>query len=93
MMFALARFALSFLILLPPTILMGGHSTRALAVSPCATSPAAGWQLGSLYSINTAGAALGCFAAAFFLMEHLGVRGTVVRRRRRQSRDCGRRPC
>lgn len=76
MMFALARFALSFLILLPPTILMGG-TLPALCRFAVRHLSAAGWQLGSLYSINTAGAALGCFAAAFYLMEHLGVRGTV----------------
>ena len=76
LLFALARFALSFLVLLPPTILMGG-TLPALCRFAVRHLSAAGWQLGSLYSINTAGAALGCFAAAFFLMEHLGVRGTV----------------
>ena len=76
LLFALARFALSFLILLAPTTLMGG-TLPALCRFAVRHLSAAGWQLGSLYSINTAGAALGCFAAAFFLMEHLGVRGTV----------------
>ena len=76
LLFAGARFALVFLVLLIPTTLMGG-TLPALCRFAVRHLSSVGWQLGLLYSINTAGAALGCFAAAFFLMEQLGVRGTT----------------
>ena len=74
--FALARFALCFLVLLIPTTLMGG-TLPALCRYAVRAMAAVGFQLGALYSINTAGAGIGCFAAAFVLMEQLGVRGTT----------------
>ena len=77
MLFAMARFILSFLVLLIPTTLMGG-TLPVLCRFAVRHLSGIGWQLGRLYSINTAGGALGCFGAAFYLIEHFGVRGTVL---------------
>lgn len=74
--FSLARFALCFLALLIPTTLMGG-TLPALCRFAVRELSSVGFQFGSLYGINTAGAGIGCFAAAFLLMEHLGVSGTT----------------
>jgi len=37
-----------------------------------------GWRAGQLYGINTAGAAVGVMLAGFFLINHLGVWGTII---------------
>jgi spermidine synthase len=68
------RFLLTFLVIGPPCILMGG--TFPLLVRQFAgqgeVGPTAGW----LYAINTAGAALGCYLAGFHLLPALGLSGT-----------------
>jgi spermidine synthase len=67
----------SFLLLLPPTALMGAtlpllvrHAVRREGqIAP---------RVGGLYTANTAGAAAGAAAAAFWLLPHLGLGRTVV---------------
>jgi spermidine synthase len=71
--FALARFALLFVLLVPPAALMGatlpvlvGHFERDLV----------GSALARLYAINTFGAVAGSVAGGFALMPGLGLLGT-----------------
>ncbi|HKQ59803.1 MAG TPA: fused MFS/spermidine synthase, partial [Candidatus Polarisedimenticolaceae bacterium] len=73
--FVVARFALGFLLLLVPTTLMGA-TLPVLGRAVVGELGRVGRRLGALYAVNTWGAALGCFAAAFLLMERIGVRGT-----------------
>jgi spermidine synthase len=74
--FSLVRFLISFAVLLVPTTLMGAtlpvlskffvrHLTRV------------GRGVGGLYAVNTFGAVAGCILAAFLLMEHVGIKGTI----------------
>lgn len=76
------RFGLAGLVLLVPTTLMGGTLpvlTRAFTATDRSRLRA---SLGRLYGINTLGAVLGTALAGFFLIEHVGIRlsllGTAV---------------
>lgn len=69
------RFVMGFLLLLFPTACMGG-TLPALAQALLRDLRSFGRGLGSLYGINTLGAAMGVFAAGFLLIEHMGVSGT-----------------
>ena len=73
-LYTLVRFLLTFLVIGPPCILMGG--TFPLLVKqftgPGDVGPTAGW----LYAVNTGGAALGCYLAGFHLLPWLGLAGT-----------------
>ena len=72
----LARTALAFALVAPSAIAMGG-TLPALAAS-VARGARANERLGLVYGLNTLGAALGGFAAGFFLVIELGVRGTWI---------------
>lgn len=69
-------FVLSFLVLIPPTILMGG-------TLPVLSRYVAGYQgsrgslIGALYGFNTLGAIVGTAAAGFFLIRTFGIRNTT----------------
>lgn len=70
------EFALSFLLLLVPTTLMGGTLplvARALA----ANSGGAGRAFGAAYACNTLGAVAGTLLAGFVLLEALGMRDAL----------------
>ena len=68
----LARFGLSFAILVVPCFLMG--ATLPLLVRIVTESDRfIGSRVGILYCLNTLGAALGCFAAGFWLVGTLGL--------------------
>jgi len=71
-----ARFLLSLLFIVPPATLMGGTLpivSRYMGIQQQQHSRVVGY----LYAINTTGAVAGCFLAGFFLLELLGVRGTL----------------
>ncbi len=80
---SLVRFALSVLILLFPTVLMGG--TLPILSRLWATKKSkeeisdthAGRSVGLLYSINTFGAVAGSFLAGYVLLRILGVSNTI----------------
>ena len=74
--FVLVRFALTFVLLLVPTILMGA----SLPVLITGVSAGTEFQkaVGLLYGINTLGAAVGVLAAGFWLLPWLGLPGTVL---------------
>ncbi len=70
----LARFGFSFTILIMPCFLMG--ATLPLLVRAVTESDRfIGQRIGTLYCLNTLGAALGCFAAGFLMVDTLGLRG------------------
>ena len=73
----LARLGLVSLVLLPPTILMGGSLPlfcRQFVVSPSRIAR----SVGQLYGINTLGAALGCATTGLLLLPKLGVHGSIM---------------
>jgi spermidine synthase len=73
----LLRIALAALILLAPTILMGG--TLPVLVRFVGRSPSRfGRDLGALYGTNLAGAVTGTVAAGFVLVPGLGLHGATV---------------
>jgi predicted membrane-bound spermidine synthase len=68
--------AVTFVLLLIPTLLMG--STLPLLVAHLVKRTAnVGESVGSLYAVNTFGSGVACFFAAMFLMRLLGESGTV----------------
>ena len=72
----LFQLAASALVLLPPTALMGA-TLPLLARHAIHRVEQIGARVGTLYSINTAGAIAGTLVAAFLLMPELGLRRTV----------------
>ena len=70
--FFAARFVLSMLLLLIPTILMGA-TLPILTRFFVSRRASLGREVAKLYALNTLGATAGCFAAGFLLIEKLGV--------------------
>lgn len=73
-----ARYAIGVLLLEPIAIVMGGTLTlliRHLVGRDLAT---VGWTIGTLYGVNTAGAAIGCFLTDYALVPQVGVRGSQL---------------
>ncbi len=73
---SIIRFVLSFLALIIPTTLMGG-TLPVLSKYIITKREKLGLSVGNLYSINTIGGAVGCFAAGFILILLVGVRNTI----------------
>lgn len=73
---SLARFTLAFVLLLPPTFLMGA-SLPAIAEAVVAPSGQLARRAAWLYAVNTIGGVVGTLAAGFFLIEHLGITGSL----------------
>lgn len=71
------RLAWSLILLLPPTVLMGG-TLPVLGRHLAAQSALVGREVGYLYAVNTFGAVAGAALAGFALLERLGVRGTLL---------------
>lgn len=69
----LVRFLLTFLVIGPPCILMGG--TFPMLVRQFAAG-GVGPTAGLLYAMNTLGAAVGCYLAGFHLLPWIGLSGT-----------------
>jgi spermidine synthase len=68
----LARFGISFGILVVPCFLMG--TTLPLLVRAVTESERfMGSRIGALYCLNTLGAAFGCFAAGFWMIDTIGL--------------------
>jgi len=72
----LLRFLICLLLLLVPTTLMGA-TLPALSAFAVRSDARIGREIGSLYAVNTLGAAAGCALAAFVLLERLGVQDTL----------------
>ncbi len=73
---SLLRFALTFLVILVPTTLMGG-TLPVLMRLLTATGALVGRTSALLYFANTFGAVAGTFTAGFILIPALGLRGTT----------------
>ncbi|PYO52954.1 MAG: hypothetical protein DMD84_07910, partial [Candidatus Rokuibacteriota bacterium] len=71
-----AQYALTILLLGPVTALMGGTLTLLIRHLLQHDVTAAGWKIGALYGMNTAGAAIGCFLTDYAMIPHLGLRLT-----------------
>ncbi len=71
------RFFLGLIILLPPTILMGGTLPLAVRYVAGKKGEVSG-TLAFFYAINTAGAVAGTLAAGFFLIGAYGIRDSMV---------------
>jgi spermidine synthase len=71
-----AQYALTILLLGPITALMGGTLTLLIRHLLQQDVTAAGWKIGALYGMNTAGAAIGCFLTDYALIPQLGLRLT-----------------
>ena len=71
--FALVRAVLAGLLLLPPTVLMGG-TFPILVRFFVRHRQEVGRSAGLLYFLNTLGATLGTLAAGFYFIEHLGLK-------------------
>jgi len=76
-LFALIRFVIAFIVILIPTLFMGG-TLPILSKILTGHRSRIGRVAGYLYSINTAGAVLGTFMAGFFLIKLLGVNLTIA---------------
>jgi spermidine synthase len=74
LVYTLVRFLLTFLVIGPPCILMGG--TFPLLVRQFAGAGELGPTAGWLYAVNTGGAAIGCYLTGFHLLPWLGLSGT-----------------
>jgi spermidine synthase len=70
------RFAPAFVLLLAPTILMGG-TLPVLARALARRHPQVAEGTGALYALNTLGAAAGTFVTGFVLLATLGLRATT----------------
>ena len=71
-----AGFFISFLIMLIPTAMMGG-TLPVLSKYFARKKIDLGSKIGSLYSINTFGAVIGCFLAGFYMIRTFGVNASV----------------
>ncbi len=76
LVFAVFQFLLFGLMLLPPTIAMGG-TLPLLARFAAGDSEQAGVRIGLLYGANTIGAVIGVGLAGFFLLPKLGLQTTT----------------
>lgn len=73
----LAQFALSFLTMIGPTLLVG--ATFPLVAAALARGPdRLGRDVGRVYAANTVGTILGSVGAGFLLVPHLGIQRTLV---------------
>ncbi|MBI5637493.1 MAG: fused MFS/spermidine synthase [Nitrospinae bacterium] len=70
------RFVLAISALLIPTALMGG-TLPALSRYLAQSGRGIGKSVGSLYAVNTLGAVVGCVLAGFWLIEHIGLSGSL----------------
>ncbi|HPF70387.1 MAG TPA: fused MFS/spermidine synthase, partial [Candidatus Krumholzibacteria bacterium] len=73
----LVRMGVSMLALLPPAFLMGATFPAMVAGASLDAPTPGSARTGYLYSINTLGAALGCFAAGYYMLLELGVAVTL----------------
>lgn len=75
--FSLWAFAISICILVPPTFLMG-LTLPLLARALTRVKEKSAIDIGTLYSVNTVGAAVGSLVAGFFLIALVGVYATLA---------------
>ena len=69
----LIRYVTAVFTLFPITFLMGGTLTLLIRYLVRTDLSSAGWHIGLLYGLNTAGAALGCILVDFFAIPNFGL--------------------
>lgn len=69
----LARYLIAVVLLAPITTLMGATLTVLIRHVVRRDLAASGWRIGTLYGVNTAGAALGCFLTDQLLVPSVGL--------------------
>jgi spermidine synthase len=74
----LARYVIAAALLLPITLLMGSTLTLLVRHRVRQDIGTAGWRIGLLYGVNTAGAALGALLTDHAFIPHLGLQGTQM---------------
>ncbi len=74
----LAQFAAAIVLMLPVTTLMGATLSLLIRQLVSGNVRAAGWRIGVLYGLNTAGAAIGCFSTDLFLVPGAGLLRTQL---------------
>ena len=67
------RYATAILMVAPPSALMGATLTLLVRATLSRDVAQAGWRIGLLYGVNTAGAALGAFACDALLVPQVGI--------------------
>ena len=72
------RYVVAIVLIAPPTLLMGGTLTLLIRFFVARRLELAGWRIGLLYSINTLGAAAGCFLTDHALVPNLGIVATQL---------------
>lgn len=72
------RYAIAVLLLGPITLLMGATLTLLIRHVVRQDVGSAGWKIGALYGVNTAGAALGCFLTDWVLIPAGGLTMTQL---------------
>lgn len=75
---ALLRFGLSALLLLPPTIMMGGTLPVLSKVFLNQSGSNTARSISLLYFINTFGAVIGAIAAGMFLLQLMGIQALLI---------------
>ena len=74
----LLRYVAAVVLLAPITFLMGGTLTLLIRYVVAGNLRASGLRVGALYGMNTAGAAIGAFAADSFLIGRVGIFNTEL---------------
>ncbi|MFC1851633.1 hypothetical protein ACFL27_15695, partial [candidate division CSSED10-310 bacterium] len=74
----LFRYGVAVILLIPITLLMGGTLTLLIRFLVRTELSLAGWHIGLLYGLNTAGAAGGCFLVDFYAIPQLGLFSTQL---------------
>jgi spermidine synthase len=74
----LARAGMAVALLTPITLLMGGTLTLLIRHLVRRNLDAAGWQIATLYAVNTAGAAAACLVTDFALVPNIGLLGAQL---------------
>ena len=72
------RFALAIVLIAPPSALMGATLTLLVRATLSRDVAQAGFRIGLLYGVNTAGAALGAFACDALLVPRFGIARTQL---------------
>jgi spermidine synthase len=72
------RYLIAIVLLMPPSLLMGGTLTLLIRFLVGTELSLAGWRIGLLYGVNTAGAALGALLTDLSLVPGVGVLGTQL---------------
>lgn len=75
--FSLLRFLILFLVILPPTVLMGATLPLLCKFFTHRQDEKLGLKIGLLYGLNTFGAVLGTLLAGFILVPFFGVNQTI----------------